>query len=59
MSPLAMREAQKATEIRCVTAKELQSGELNKILTSRTSKKTNGHGVARQLLNSAISVCVS
>jgi hypothetical protein len=59
MSPLAMREAQNTTDIRCVTARELQGGELNKILISKPARKTNGYGMTRQLLNSAIAVCAS
>ncbi len=37
MSPLAMREALDATGVRCVTALELHSGELNQSLVARPS----------------------
>jgi hypothetical protein len=43
MSPLGMREARAATGIECVTAAELQRGELNERLTGK-------YGVARQPL---------
>ena len=36
MSPLGMREARAATEIKCVTAEELQRGELNERLTAKS-----------------------
>jgi hypothetical protein len=36
MSPLGMREARAATEIKCVTAEELQRGELNDRLTTKS-----------------------
>lgn len=35
MSPLAMREALEATGVRCITALELQSGDLNQSLVTR------------------------
>jgi len=57
MSPLAMREAQNASKVRCLTAKEIQCGELNKILTARASQKTNGHSAGKQLLNTVFAVC--
>jgi hypothetical protein len=41
MSPLGMREAQAATGVRCLTAKELQSGGLNKILMKQGADKVN------------------
>ena len=40
MSPLCIREAQAATEVPCLTAKELQLGELNSKLAGIASKKT-------------------
>jgi hypothetical protein len=43
MSPLGMREVRAATGIECVTAAELQRGELNERLTGK-------YGVARQPL---------
>ena len=57
MSPLAMREAQSATKVRCLTAKELQCGELNKILITNAPQTPNGHGLASQLFNSVVAVC--
>ena len=36
MSPLGMREARAATEIKCVTAEELQRGELNQRLIAKS-----------------------
>src|SRR6266850_620864 len=57
MSPLAMREAQNASKVRCLTAKEIQCGELNKILTAQASQKTNGHSAGKQLLNTVFAVC--
>ena len=43
MSPLAMREAQTATGVRCLTAKELQGGVLNKILSGNQRESINGY----------------
>ena len=40
MSPLCVREAQAATEVPCLTARQLQLGELNIQLASIASKKT-------------------
>ena len=57
MSPLAMREAQNASKVRCLTAREIQCGELNKILMARGSQKTNGHSAGKQLLNTVAAVC--
>jgi len=57
MSPLAMREAQAATKVRCLTAKELQCGELNKIFTTSAAQRPNGRGSAKQLFNSVVAVC--
>jgi hypothetical protein len=50
LSPLAMREAATVTQVRCVTAEELQQGALNRILikdevqkpNSRTARKPPG-----------------
>ena len=43
MSPLAMREAQAATGIQCLTAKELQRGAFNGSLKKKDEPKGNGH----------------
>lgn len=51
MSPLAMREARAVTGIKCLTAKELQTGALNPDLKQQSGKEThrarNGRSVAR------------
>ncbi len=44
MSPLAMRETLEATGVRCVTALELQSGDLNRSLVAR-SPRMIGHPI--------------
>ena len=48
MSPLAMREAQAATGIRCLTSKELQRGALNDCLKKNEEPKVNGHRLHTQ-----------
>ena len=41
MSPLAMREASAATNVRCLTAMALQSGELNRMLVNDETQDVN------------------
>jgi hypothetical protein len=43
MSPLAMREAQEATGIPCLTAKELQQGSLNEQMSEMRVPSHKGH----------------
>jgi hypothetical protein len=44
MSPLGIRETQKATELPCLTANELQSGELNAQIVELKSLLTGTNG---------------
>lgn len=57
MSPLAMREAEAATKVRCVTAKEIQGGELNRILVNGKPKNLNGHGFDEPLVKALGGLC--
>jgi hypothetical protein len=58
MSPLAMREASAATKVRCLTAKELQCGELHRILVNDETQNVNSHGLGKRLLNVVGGVCL-
>jgi len=45
MSPLAMREAHAATGVQCLTAKEIQCGDLNPSLQRDLYRAADGHGL--------------
>jgi hypothetical protein len=47
MSPLAMREAEAATQVQCVTAREIQAGALTSALMTAAAR-TSGRGVVRE-----------